>query len=114
MELAFPVFVDLAKSDSSEVIRFISLDYLAQAPGDKSVNALIEVFQAIPPQQAEASARVFYTIAEVGNDDAVDFLSSVARTHSDMTLRREAVFYLGAIGSERSRAALQTILKGRE
>jgi len=113
-DLAFPVFVTLAKSDTSEAIRVISLDYLAQAPGDKSVDALIDVFHTIPPQQAELSARVFYTIAEVGNDRAVDFLSSVARRHEDMALRREAVFYLGAIGSERSRAALQAILKGRD
>jgi HEAT repeat protein len=113
-DAALPVFVALAKNDTNETMRLISLDYLAQAPGDKSVDALIEVFHTIPPQQAEISARVFYTIAEVGNDKAVDFLSTVARTHNDLTLRREAVFYLGAIGSERSRAALQTILRGRD
>ncbi len=112
-ELALPVFISLAREDTNESVRLLSLDYLAQAPGEKSVNALIEVFEQIPPQQSELSAHVFYTIAAVGNDQAVDFLASVARAHSDLTLRREAVFYLGAIGSEKSRMVLQSILKGK-
>jgi tetratricopeptide (TPR) repeat protein len=113
-EQSFPVFVTLARDDTNQVLRVLSVDYLAMAPAEKSVGALIDVFQAIPPREAELSARVFYTIAEVGNDQAVDFLSGVARTHKDIALRREAIFYLGAIGSERSRAALHTILRGRD
>jgi len=113
VDLCLPVLVTLAKEDTNESLRLLSLDYLAQVPGEKSVGALIDVFQQIPQEQGELSAHVFYTIAAVGNDQAVDFLSKVARTHSDMTLRREAVFYLGSIGSEKSRTALQTILKGK-
>ena len=112
-DLALPVFISLAKSDTNESLCMLSLDYLAQTPGDKSVKALIEIFQQISPRNEELRAHVFYTIAAVGNDQAVDFLSAVAMGNTDMNLRREAVFYLGSIGSEKSRAALQTILKGK-
>ncbi|MER3523613.1 MAG: hypothetical protein C4326_05965 [Ignavibacteria bacterium] len=54
-----------------------------------------------------------YAIAEIGNEKAVDFLASVARTHERVELRSDAVYYLGSIGSEKSRAALLRILKGK-
>jgi HEAT repeat protein len=112
-ELALPVFIALAKSDTNKSLCMLSLDYLAQTPGETSVDALIEVFQQVSPNNEELKAHVFYSIAAVGNDQAVDFLSSVAMGNTDMNLRREAVFYLGSIGSEKSRTALQTILRGK-
>lgn len=108
---ALPVLVSVAKSDTGEV-RSIALAYIAEAPSEESVDALIDVFQAIPERDDEVSAQVFYSIAEVGNDSAVDFLATVARTHSDLNLRRDAVYYLGAIGSDRARSALRMILRG--
>jgi HEAT repeat protein len=56
---------------------------------------------------------LFYSIAEVGNDKAVDFLTNVALTHENYDLRTNAVYYLGSIGSEKARASLYRILKGQ-
>ena len=111
-EETLPVLVSVAKNDTGEV-RSIALAYIAEAPSEKSVDALIEVFHTIPESDDETAARVFYSIAEVGNDSAVDFLATVARTHGDLNLRRDAVYYLGAIGSDRARSALRVILQGK-
>lgn len=111
-EKALPVLVSIAKNDTGEV-RTIALAYIAEAPSETSVDALIDVFRTIPESDGEMTAQVFYSIAEVGNDSAVDFLATVATNHSDLNLRRDAVYYLGAIGSDRARTALRGILLGR-
>ena len=54
---------------------------------------------------------IFYSIADIGNEQAIDFLGKVARTSDDYDLRREAVYYLGSIGGEKARAVLYEILK---
>jgi tetratricopeptide (TPR) repeat protein len=109
----FPLFVEIARKDTVEEMRYIALDHIADFDKTRSVDALIEIFHSIPPKNREQTSRVFYSIAEVGNDKAVDFLSGVAKTHSEMAFRREAVYYLGAIGSEKARKALYEILKGK-
>jgi len=111
MDGTLPVLVSLVKDDTS-MVRHVALEYIAQAPEEKSVDALIDVFQYVP-DDGDINARVFYMIAEVGNDKAVDFLAVVASTNNDIDLRREAVYYLGAIGSERARTALRVILQGK-
>jgi HEAT repeat protein len=78
---------------------------------NRSVETLIELFYAIPDSRAEQRGNVFYSIAEVGNDRAVDFLAKIAQSRGKYDLRSDAVYYLGSIGSERARTALYEILK---
>jgi len=108
-----PILVELVKTDTGGVVQNIGIDYILNLDKTKSVDALIDIWHSIPPHRQDQSSHVFYSIAEVGNDKAVDFLTSVAHNHTDQRLRREAVYYLGAIGSEKSRKALYEILKGK-
>ena len=110
-----PIYLEIAKNDTSEEIQGAAIDYLGMLPKDKnrSVETLIQLFDAIPANRSDQRENIFYSIAEVGNDKAVDFLAHVARTHGSYDLRSQAVYYLGSIGNERARAALYGILKGR-
>ena len=67
----------------------------------------------MPATKKERLETVLYTIADVGNDKAVDFLSTVARSHQNYELRTDAVYYLGTIGGEKARAALYQILRSK-
>lgn len=111
----FPVFVDVAKRETSTVLRSFAIDYIGERSRDRdrSVDALVDLYRKTPPGRAEERAALFYAIADVGNDRAVDFLTSVAKTGNDAALRTEAVFYLGSIGGERARSALEEILRGQ-
>ena len=109
------VYVDVAKNDTSEYVQNIAIDYIGQLPSDKdkSVAALTDLFSAIPKYRVEKLQSVLWSIGEIGNHRAVNFLSKVAKTHENHTLRSDAIYYLGNIGGEEARQALYDILKGR-
>lgn len=107
--------LDVAKSDTSEEVQLAAIYALADLNADrgKTADALIALFRALPNRKEKQLATTLYAIAEVGNDRAVDFLATVATTHENLDLRSDAVYYLGTIGNERSRAALLKILKSK-
>jgi hypothetical protein len=108
------IYTEIAKRDTSEAMQSYAVDYISNSTTDKnkSVQTLIDLFNGAPKSRAEQKRRIFFAIAEVGNDRAVDFLSNVARTSDNYDLRREAVFYLGTMGSDKARSALYDILGG--
>ncbi len=107
--------LDVARSDTSEEVQLAAIYAIADlnAEKNKSADALIALFRSLPKQNEKHLETTLYAIAEIGNDRAVDFLTTVATTHENLSLRSDAVYYLGTIGNEKSRAALLKILKGR-
>jgi len=110
-----PIFTEVAKTDTSEYMQNTAIEFVGQHSKDKnrSVETLVELFSAIPQYREEQLGTVLYSIAEIGNDKAVDFLAKVARTNENYNLRSDAVYYLGNIGGEKARAALYEILKAK-
>jgi HEAT repeat protein len=110
-----PVFIELAKKDSNERVQDAAIEFIGRSGKDKnkSVDALVVLFNSMPKNRKKNLETVLFTIADVGNDKAVDFLSTVARTHENYELRSDAVYYLGTIGGEKARTALYQILKSK-
>ena len=109
------VFLEIAKNDTSTRLQSSAVDYLTEHIKDKnrSVETLIELYHAIPKNRREQRESIFYSIAEVGNEKAIDFLATVAKSDNDYDMRREAIYYLGSIGNEKARTVLYDILKGK-
>jgi tetratricopeptide (TPR) repeat protein len=107
------VFVEIARKDTSADIQGFAIDYIGDHGTDKNqrVTVLGDLFRSLPKSRAEQRKSIVYTIADVGNDRAVDFLKKVALADEDYDLRRDAVYYLGSIGGESARSALYEILK---
>ncbi len=110
-----PIFIEVAKTDTSEYMQNTAIEFVGQHSRDKnrSVETLMELFSAIPKYREEQLGTVLYAIADLGNDKAVDFLARVARTNENYNLRSDAVYYLGNIGGEKARAALYEILRAK-
>ncbi len=110
-----PVLIDVAKTDASEDVQLVAIHSMGDLGADKnkSVDALITLFNAYPKQKEKHLQAALYAIADVGNDKAVDFLVKVANSNDNIDLRSDAVYYLGNIGNEKSRAALMQILKSK-
>ena len=108
------IYTEIARKDTSEEVQSWAVDYISNNAKDKnkSVQTLIDLYNGTPKSREEQKRRIFFAIAEVGNDRAVDFLSSVARTSDNYDMRREAVYYLGTMGSDKARTALYDILQG--
>jgi HEAT repeat protein len=111
---ALPVFVEIAQKDTSADLQGFAIDYIGEHGTDKNqrVTVLEDLFRSLPKSRADQRKTIVYTIADVGNDRAVDFLKKVALAGEDYELRRDAVYYLGSIGGEAARSALYEILKG--
>lgn len=109
------VFLEIAKNDTSEEIQNDAINYMGQLSHNKnrSIETLTDLFYAIPKYRKEQTQTVLSSIAEIGNEKAVDFLAKVAKTDDDFDLRSDAIYYLGNIGGDKARAALYEILKGK-
>jgi tetratricopeptide (TPR) repeat protein len=107
------VYLEVAKRDTSEDIQNLAIDYIGQysSSKDKSVAALSDLFSTIPNYRVEKQRSILWSIGEIGNRQAVEFLGKVAKTHKDYTLRSDAIYYLGNIGGNEARQALYEILK---
>ena len=79
----------------------------------KSLQTLISLFESLSKEQANSQPTLLYSIASVGNDEAVEFLGKVAKTHENLEVRRIAIQFLGNIGGDKARGILVEILKGK-
>ncbi len=111
---ALSVFVEIAQKDTNADIQGFAIDYIGEHGTDKNqrVTVLEDLYRTLPKSRIEQRKTIVYTIADVGNDRAVDFLKKVALADENYEMRRDAVYYLGSIGGDNARAALYEILKG--
>ena len=109
------VYVDIAKKDTNREVQGYAIDFIGESGSDKNqrVGVLEELYRSLPQSRMDQRQTIVYTIADVGNDRAVDFLKHVALSDPNYDVRRDAVYYLGSIGGEKARAALYEILKGK-
>jgi len=111
----YPIFLELAKRDTNEAVQTMAIHHLGEVTKnkDQSVDLLSELFNTTPKQRTSQLETILFTVADIGNDRAVEFLSRVARTHENYDLRSQSVFLLGNIGTEKARGALYQILTGK-
>lgn len=109
---ALTVLVHIARSDTNQELQILAIDLIGEhrAAKNERVTTLINLYKDVPQHRQEQRRAIFYSIAGIGNDRAVDFLKTVAISDTDDDLRRDAVFYLGGIGTEHARTALYEIL----
>ena len=109
-----PVLLDVIRLDTCPEIQVIALDHIRERIKDKerTVTVLEDLFRSLPKGRMGQRQMIFYSIASIGNDHAVDFLAAIARSHRDSDMRGEAIYYLGSIGSEKARNVLSQILQG--
>ncbi len=104
----------VAKTPGDAELQLSAIDYIGETGRDKnkSLGILISLFGSLPKGRTEARQTVLYSVADIGNDRAVDFLVTVARSGEDTQLRSDAVCLLGNIGGDKAKAALYELLTG--
>ena len=80
---------------------------------DQTVERLVHIFSTLPPKRNEERVATLYVIADVGNNRAIDFLSTVALSNDDVDTRGDAIYLLGTIGGEKARTVLYRVLTGK-
>jgi HEAT repeat protein len=106
-------FSTLASTEPDEDIQEMAIHVLGKkAQGTPaSFSVLTGLFRSIPDERLQSKDVLLFSVASIGNDEAVDFLSAVAKQNGNEALRERAVYYLGCIGTEKARSALLEILQ---
>lgn len=108
-----PVFADLVKHDTNKGLQFYAFENIRRYKKDrnKAVETMIKLFNELSPERSDEREMIFYSIADVGNDKAVDFLIDIAESKIKSELSDQAIYYLGSLGNEKARAALRKVYK---
>ena len=109
--------LEVARADSDTDVQRTAIEMYARSATNKkmAVDELIAMFKRLDTGTAAGDPRLgtaLFSIATIGDERATDFLADIARSHRDEDLRSTAVFYLGTMGTERSRSALIRVLRG--
>lgn len=109
------VFVEVARKDTNRDLQGFAIDFIGENGGDKNqrVTVLEDLYRTLPKGRVDQRQTIVFTIANVGNERAVEFLKQLALSDDDYDVRRDAVYYLGNIGGEHARSALYEILQGK-
>jgi hypothetical protein len=112
-----PFLLEIARSDANGDLQRSAIEVYAQNATErgKAVEELIGLFKRFNGTGHTNDVRLgttLYAIASLGDARATDFLAEIARTHPNDDIRNSAVFYLGSMGTDRSRAALIRLLRG--
>ncbi len=104
---------DVAQTDENKQAQNLAIYWIGEMSEekDKSVETLSKLFREIPEHRTDELESIMYSVANIGNDRAIDFLVSVASTSKSDELRSNAVFYLTNIGGEKAREALYKVLE---
>jgi HEAT repeat protein len=112
---AFDLLLQVAKTDPDQHFQEAAIYHIGRMTKDraKTLETLTSLFDAVPKDRVQTLNALLFSIANIGTDQAVEFLANVAKTNENFELRRTAIYHLGNIGGEKARAALYDILKGK-
>jgi HEAT repeat protein len=114
-DAAFDLLLNVAKTDPDQRLQQAAIYNIGRMTRDKpkTLATLTSLFESIPKDRTETLNALLYAIANIGTDQAVDFLGRVAKTSDNYELRRTAIYHLGNIGGEKASAVLYDILKAK-
>ena len=99
--------IALARSAKSSDVRGTALFWLAQRAGDKAVGTIT---QALEDPETEVRKQAVFALSQLPKDDGVPKLIEVARTHCDVAVRKQAMFWLGQSRDPRALTFFEQIL----
>ena len=91
-------------------LRIAALQSLMQMDSDRAEPILRKVLARRDECSRELRANAVFIVADQGGPEAEGILLEVARTDPDVEVRRQAVFWLSDVGSDRAVTALDSIL----
>ena len=107
------VSTEIMINDTNKGLQFYAIENLREYKKgrDKAVKAMIKLFRELPEDREEERRMIFYSLADIGNDEAVDFLIDIVNADAKSEYFNDAVYYLGSIGTEKARNTLKKVFR---
>jgi hypothetical protein len=105
---AAPVLVRFAREGASAHLRGQALVWLGQRAAAQAVPAITAAIEQDP--ETEVKRRAVYALFQMPRDEGIPRLIELARSHSNLVVRRQAFLYLGQSNDPRALAFFSDIL----
>ena len=107
----WPALLRLARNDARpEQTRRSAVFWLAQQAGDRITRELSD-FVSDGDEDRDVRKHAVFALSQRPRDESVPELVSIARTHRDPEIRKQAMFWLGQSGDPRAVALFEQILR---
>jgi HEAT repeat protein len=106
---ATEVLIDAARTNPSAAVRGEAVFWLAQKAGRKAAGAISERIEQDP--DTDVKKRAVFALSQLPKDEGVPLLITVARTHSNPAVRKQAFFWLGQSKDPRALDFFASVLK---
>jgi len=99
----------MAKFDADGKVRGQALFWIAQKAGKRATGAIADAIQNDP--ETDVKKKAVFALSQLPKEEGVPQLIRVADTNANLTIRKEAFFWLGQSGDPRALAYLENVLK---
>lgn len=106
---AVDLLVGAARNDVSNQVRRSALMWLAQLAGERAV---AEIEDALGDPDTEIKRAAVFALSQLPPDRGVPLLIALVREHPNPEVRKQALFWLGQTGDERTLALIEELLLG--
>ncbi len=96
-EIGITPLIQIARTHEEEEVRHDAIFWIGQEGGPGAVEALEAIGQ--DSNDVETIKKVVFSLAQVG-DEGLDVLADYARTHPQLAVRKDAIFWIGQEGDE--------------
>ena len=100
--------IDLARTAATPHARGQALFWLSQRAGTQAAGAIDDALARDP--DTEVKKRAVFALSQLPADEGVPRLIEVARSHSNVAVRKQAMFWLGQSKDPRALAFFESVL----
>lgn len=107
-DAAIDFLIQTASNDPDRELKKQAMFWLGQKAGDRSLKFLSDVLEK-NDGDTEIQKQAVTAIGQRRKDEAIPFLIKIAKTHQNLAVRKQAIFWLGQSGDERALAFFKEI-----
>ena len=100
-DAAVDFLIQVASNDPERELRKQAMFWLGQKAGDRSLKFLSDVIEK-NDGDTEVQKQAVQAIGQRRKDEAIPLLIKIAKTHQNLAVRKQAIFWLGQSGDERA------------
>ncbi len=102
-DAAVDFLINVASTDQDRELRKKAMFWLGQKAGERSLNFLADVAEK-NEGDTEVQKQAVFALSQFQKSEAIPKLIQIAKTHQNLAVRKQAIFWLGQSGDERALA----------
>ena len=107
-DAAVDFLINIASNEPERELKKQAMFWLGQKASERSLKFLGDVIEK-PDGDTEVQKQALFALSQRQKDEAIPMLIRIAKTHQNLAVRKQAIFWLGQSGDERALAFFKEI-----